>query len=133
MSYTPATEPARAHAGIKYEVEQAYCRDVVTIASGSNATGAAMAELTLLGKITASDKYAPHDPAATDGTEVVAGILISPDIDAGSADADAAVLVRGPACVVFDNLVAVNALDAAAIAAAKADLLALGIKSVEEI
>jgi hypothetical protein len=90
MSYTPATEPARAHAGIKYEVEQAYCRDVVTIASGSNTAGTPLAELTLLGKITASDKYAPHDPEATDGT------LISPDIDAGSADADAVEAVKEP-------------------------------------
>lgn len=133
MSYTPVTEPARVHAGIKYEVATAYCRDVVTIASGSNTAGNPQAELTLLGKITASGKYATHDPAATDGTESVAGILISPDIDSSSEDVNAVALVRGPACVVFAKLAAVNALDATATAAAKADLLALGIKCVEEI
>lgn len=40
-------------------------------------TGAAIASGTVLGKITASGKYAPYNNAASDGSEVAAGILYS--------------------------------------------------------
>lgn len=47
-----------------------------------------------LGMITASGKYAVYDDAATDGTEVRAGILVE-DIDATSADVNTTMWVHG--------------------------------------
>jgi hypothetical protein len=56
--------------------------------------------------------------------------MMSSGVDAGSADKPAVVLVRGPALIDFDNLVQGIALDAGAVTAAKADLLAIGIKCI---
>ena len=115
---------------VKFEVNPDFCRDVVTIASGSNAANTYLKPLTLLGKITASGKFVPLNPAATDGSENVAGVLYSENVDASAADKEAVVLVRGIALVVFEQLVLVNSLTTNQKAAAKAELLAMNIKCV---
>jgi hypothetical protein len=46
-----------------WEAFRDYTRETITIAAGTLEPG------TVLGRITASGKYAAHDPAATDGTE----------------------------------------------------------------
>lgn len=53
-------------------------REQVTIAAAAGALAAG----TVLGKITASGKYAAYDNGATDGTEVAAGVLYAaaPDL-----------------------------------------------------
>jgi len=53
-----------------------------TILSGQN-----LAELTVIGRVTASDKLIAHDPAAVDGSEVAMGILACA-IDASAGDVD---------------------------------------------
>ena len=127
------TAPGVYHDGVKMEIDPNYNRDVVTIKSGTNTAGVPIPVCTLLSKLTATGKYVLHDPVAADpvtGSEVVAGIMMSSGVDAGSADQTAVVLVRGPALIDFDNLVQGIALDAGGVTAAKADLLALGIKCI---
>lgn len=64
-------------------------RDQVTIAAAAGAMDAG----TVLGKITASGKYAAYDNGASDGTEVAAGVLYAkaPDM---AADQKAVAIVR---------------------------------------
>jgi hypothetical protein len=127
------TAPGVYHDGVKMEIDPNYNRDVVTIKSGTNTAGTPIPVCTLLSKLTATGKYVLHDPVAADpvtGSEIVAGIMMSSGVDAGSADQTAVVLVRGPALIDFDNLVQGIALDAGGVTAAKADLLALGIKCI---
>ena len=50
-----------------WEAFRDYTRETITVASGTLEPG------TVLGKITASGKYAAHDPAAVDGAVVLAG------------------------------------------------------------
>ncbi|MGM4980877.1 head decoration protein [Rhizobium sp. RCAM05973] len=56
-------------------------RDVITIASGAGIVQPG----TVVGKITASGKYIPSVPAATDGSQIAAGI-VGFRVDATSAD-----------------------------------------------
>lgn len=64
-------------------------REQVTIAAAAGALAAG----TVLGKITASGKYAAYSNAASDGTEVAAGVLYAaaPDL---ATDQKAAAIVR---------------------------------------
>jgi hypothetical protein len=72
-----------------YEEEADYSREVVTIA----AAAPAMVPGTLVGKITASGKYTVYNDAATDGTQVAAGIVAYavPDL---AADRKAVIISR---------------------------------------
>lgn len=105
---------------IKYELEPKFNRDTITVVSGSGE----LKQLTLLGKITASNKFTPLNPAASDGSQTAAAILFS-NIDATTADATAVALVRGPAIIKFSQLVFVNTLDETQQDTAKAELLSL--------
>lgn len=102
--------------GIGYHV------DVVTVVTGQNLAAGAV-----VGKISASGKYAAYDNTLATGVEVAAGILVAA-CNATAADVTTArVLRRGPA-VVNGNDLGWAANDATGIAAGKVDLLALGIK-----
>ena len=57
----------------------------ITIASGANAAGAPLKRGTVLGRITASDKYVVSVATANDGSQVPATILPF-DVDASAAD-----------------------------------------------
>lgn len=48
-------------------------RDNITLVAGSGTLSAG----TVLGKITASKKYAPHDPTADDGSETACAVLLA--------------------------------------------------------
>ena len=52
-----------------WEAFRDYTRETVTVAAGTLEPG------TVLGRITASGKYAAHDPAAVDGTETAVAVL----------------------------------------------------------
>lgn len=80
----------RGHAG----------RDDVILAANSGA----LVPGAILGVVTASGKYAPLAPAAVDGTQTAAGILLEPAANS-AADQNAVVLVRGTAEVVAQALV----------------------------
>ena len=68
----------------------------ITIASGANAAGVPLPRGTLLGRVTASDKYIPCVKTASDGSQVPAAIVAPVEgVDAGSADAVAPAYVCG--------------------------------------
>lgn len=55
-----------------FEVHPDLCRQKITLKAGAKyPTGL------VLGKVTATGEYAEHDPAATDGTQTVAGVLFA--------------------------------------------------------
>ena len=81
---------------LKYELNGNYCRETVTLKSGTNyALGS------VLGKITASGKYR-LSPAAEvtgdEGAETAIAVLIEA-VDATAADKTGLVVARGPAIV----------------------------------
>ncbi len=58
---------------------------VLTVASGANAAGAILPRGTLLGRVTATDKYIACVKTASDGSQVPAAVLAA-DVDASVAD-----------------------------------------------
>ena len=105
---------------LKWEQNNHYSREVVTIASGQSVVNGQV-----LGIVTASGKYAAHDQDAEDGTEAAAGIAIA-DYDATSADVSSVAIVRD-AIVVEANLTFQSDIDSAEQITAMAELKALGI------
>ena len=114
------SEPSHAGGFLVWEALRDYCRRTVILASGSLQPG------TILGKITASGKYAVHDPVAVDGTQTAAAILWD-SVDASGGDTNAVVLIRGPAIVNQYEISIPGTPTAPQIAAAHAALLTLGI------
>jgi hypothetical protein len=112
------TEGTHAGGFLVWEAFRDYCREVV--AAGTLEPG------TVLGRITATTKYAAHDPAAADGTETAVAVLWD-KADASAGDAPAVALVRGPAIVNRHDLVFAGTPSEAEVAAAHADLLGVGI------
>ena len=117
-----ATLSETKHPGgfLVWEASRDYTRETVTIAAGTLEPG------TVLGKITASGKYAAHAPAAIDGTETAVALLWG-RADASGGEIPAVALLRGPAIVNRHDLVFAGSPSEAEIAAAHADLLAAGI------
>ncbi len=105
---------------LQYEDNCEFTREKITVVSGQNLTVG-----DVVGKITASGKYAIYDNAAADGTEVAAGVLLF-SVDASAADQDGVILARGPA-IVKDTGLGWNAQAQGAIDAGLADLDTLNI------
>ena len=110
------SEVAHAGAFIVSEAPGTLSREPVVVVSGQDLPAGAV-----VGKVTASGKYAVYENTETDGTEVAAGVLIAA-VDASAADAPG---------VIIDRLAEVNASeldwgdqDAGEITAGTADLLA---------
>ncbi len=82
------TEPLRPAEFLISEASGTLSRETVTIVSGSTGLVPGL----VLGKITASGKYAPYDDDNADGSEVAAAILLEA-VDA-TADVAAAVIFR---------------------------------------
>lgn len=95
---TVFTEGRYASDWLKREADSHFSREEVIIASGSGIVQTG----TVVGKITASGKYAPVTVAATDGSEDAAGIVLE-TVNATSADA-AAVIIARDAIVVHQGL-----------------------------
>jgi head decoration protein D len=121
---TTLTEGRHTGGFITWEALRDYCREVVIIATGG--ANPVLEPGTVLGKITASGKYAAHDPAAVDGTETAVAVLWG-KADATAADVDAVVLLRGPAIVNANDLVFVGTPTAPEITAAHTALADAGI------
>ena len=117
---TTLTEGKHAGGFLVWEVLRDYTRETITIVSGTLEPG------TVLGKITASGKYAAHDPAAVDGTETAAAILWG-RADASDVEVAAVALVRGPALVNRHDLVFAGTPSEAEITAAHSALAQAGI------
>lgn len=84
---------------IKCEFSPDYCRELGTLVTGQN-----LKERTILGRITATKKFTQWNPMATDGSEIVAGILID-DVDATDSDQNCVLISYGPAVAIFDFLI----------------------------
>ena len=85
---------------VKTEGPNRYSRDEIIIASGSGVVEVGA----VLGKVTASGKYKPVAPGASDGTEVASRISLE-KVDATSADAVRVVSLSRHAEVVQQALV----------------------------
>lgn len=114
------TEGKYAGEFIASEANGTRSRESVIIASGQNVVAAQV-----LGKVTASGKYAAFDQDGADGTEVAAGIAFD-SYDASSADVNGVVLLRD-AEVNGNDLLWPADIDVAEQTAAEAELAAVGI------
>lgn len=76
--------------------------------------------------VTGTEKYAQWDPDATDGTEIVAGMLFAA-VDATGADKPGVAIVRGPTVLNADELDWITGADAADKAVAATQFKALDI------
>src|SRR6056297_2838782 len=113
---TTLTEGTHPGGFLVWEAQRDYTRETITVATGTLEPG------TVLGKITASGKYAAHDPAAVDGTETAVAVLWG-KADASGGDVPAVALVRGPAIVNRFDLVFTGTPSDPEIAAAHSALL----------
>src|SRR5579883_802557 len=105
---------------LKYEEDNLYSRDEVTVASGQSlATG------TVIGVITASGKVTQLAPAASDGSETAAGVLLNP-VDASAGDKPGVIIARHAICSAH-GLVWPASITGPQKAAAISQLRALGI------
>ena len=106
---------------LKYEAPNLYSRDQVTVLAGQNlALGA------VVGIVSATGKVKALDPAATDGSQTTAGILLEP-VDATAGDRDDGILLARHAIVADSALVWPAGITNAEKAAAIAELKAIGI------
>lgn len=110
---TTLTEGVHAGEFILSEAAGDRSREEVTVVSGQNLVSGEV-----VGKVTASGKYAAYDDVAVDGTEVAAGVLYDA-VDASAADASGVIIAR-------DAEVDAGSLTGSD-AAGVADLLAIGI------
>jgi hypothetical protein len=86
------SEPNRLGDWLKFEEDNLYSRDEVTVISGQNlATG------TVVGILTASGKATQLAPAASDGSETAAGVLLLP-VDASSGERPGVIIARHAIC-----------------------------------
>ena len=116
---TELTEGRNTGEFIYAEPNGTRAREAIVVASGQN-----LAACDVVGKITASSKYAIYDNAAVDGTEVAAGILYSA-VDASAADQRGVILVRDFEAKL--DVLGWNGQAQPAIDAGVVDLTALGI------
>ena len=103
---------------LKYELNANYCREAVTLASGTNYPLGAV-----LGRITANGKYTLSPATGADGSETAVAVLLEA-VDATAADQVGLVAARGPVIVSKDRLVFDASVDLAAEIADKHDQLA---------
>ncbi len=103
---------------LKYELNANYCRETVTLKSGTNfALGA------VLGKLTADGKYTLSPASAADGSETAVAVLLEA-VDATAVDKTGLIAARGPVIVSKAQLAFDASVDQAAEIAAKHGQLA---------
>lgn len=113
-------EPRHPGEFIVTEASGTRSREQGVLASGNNLVPGAV-----VGQITADSKYTELDPDASDGSEVVAGVLYAA-VDASSADADGVFIVRD--CEVMTSaLVLPDGITTPETLQAIAEMKALGI------
>ena len=116
------TEPPSMGDVLKYEVNPNYTREVVTLLAGMPYPVGAV-----LGKITASGKYALATAAGTDGTQTAVAVLLYA-VDATLADATGIVVARGPVIISREGLAYDGTVDdGAKISTKLGQLAAVGI------
>ncbi len=106
---------------LRFEAENRYSRERVTLAAGHNLTLG-----TVIATDTATGKIAPLDPADTGSLNQASGVLLN-DCDATTADNPDALVVVRHAIVLRDALIWPETITAEQKAAAIAQLRDLGI------
>lgn len=106
---------------LKYEAPNLYSRDEVVIAPAQT-----LALGTVVGRVTATREIAALDPAASDGREIVAGVLIEA-VTTAATERKRSVIVSRHAIVFGGVLVLPTSLTSEQTAAALAQLTALGV------
>lgn len=117
---TTLAEPTRLGDILKFEEDQLYSREEVTISSGQN-----LPIGTVIGRVSADGKVVQFNPAASDGSETPAGVLCE-SIDATTADTASWIAARH-AIVSEEALVWPEGITAAQLSAATDTLKNLGI------
>jgi len=102
-----------------------YIVDLVTVASGTVASAIGQ----VLGKITASGKYTQVAPAAADGSQTAAAVLIQPFTATLGADGTYLAIVRGPVIFKQNGLAWTAAMTTPQKTTALAQLAAAGMPS----
>lgn len=122
LAATVFTEGNNPGDWLKWEDDGQYSRETVTLIAGAGdlKTG------TVLGKITASGKYAQFDQDENDGTEAAAGVLLL-DTDASGSDDVEAAIIRRQAVVSQNGLTWPDDISGGEQTTAEAQLVALGI------
>lgn len=106
---------------LKYEEENLYSRNQVTVVSGQN-----LKLGTVIGRVIATQKVKALDPSATDGSEVAAGVVLQ-SIDASAAEKTNGLIVSRQAIVADHALVWPVAITTEEKTAAIAQLEAIGV------
>lgn len=106
---------------LKYEEENLYSRNQVTVVSGQN-----LKLGTVIGRVSATQKIKALDPSATDGSEVAAGVVLQ-SIDASAAEKTNGLIVSRQAIVADHALVWPVAITTEEKTAAIAQLEAIGV------
>ncbi len=106
---------------LKYEEENLYSRDQVTVVSGQN-----LKLGTVIGRVSATQKVKALDPSATDGSEVAAGVVLQ-SIDASAAEKNNGLIVSRQAIVADHALIWPAVITTEEKTAAIAQLEAIGI------
>lgn len=101
-----------------------YVRDTITVASGTVASGIGQ----ILGKITVSGKYTQVAPAAGDGSQNAAAVLLESFSATLGADTQFEAVTRGPAVFKDAGLLYTSGMTAPQKATAQGQLVALGMK-----
>lgn len=106
---------------LKYEEENLYSRDQVTVVNGQNLKLGAV-----IGRVSATQKVKALDPSATDGSEVAAGVVLQ-SIDASSAEKTNGLIVSRQAIVADHALIWPASITTEEKTAAIAQLEAIGV------
>ncbi|QTD44977.1 head decoration protein [Ottowia testudinis] len=106
---------------LKYEAPNLYSRERVTVLAGQH-----LVLGTVVGVVTATGKCRALDPAATDGSQIAAGVLLQ-DCNASLAERDDGLMVARHAIVAHHALTWPKDITTEAKAAAMAQLKALGV------
>jgi hypothetical protein len=106
---------------LKYEEENLYSRNQVTVVSGQN-----LKLGTVIGRVSVTQKVKALDPSATDGSEVAAGVVLQ-SIDASAAEKTNGLIVSRQAIVADYALVWPVAITTEEKTAAIAQLEAIGV------
>ncbi|NBV87941.1 MAG: head decoration protein [Betaproteobacteria bacterium] len=106
---------------LKYEEENLYSRDQVTVVNGQNLKLGAV-----IGRVSATQKVKALDPSATDGSEVAAGVVLQ-SIDASAAEKTNGLIVSRQAIVANHALIWPAAITTEEKTAAIAQLEAIGV------
>lgn len=119
---------------IAHETDLNYCREVVGLTRGHTYPAGLV-----LGKVAATQLYAPHDPAASDGSEQEAALLIyrlptDKTLPESGPAVTGVALVRGPASVGGASLVRHPDINTPAEITAQNDaLMALGLRVLPQV